>query len=571
MAGSDVYKNEKTNMTKKFQWAVTLSILVCLVASAQGQRIDDKQILDAMEKELVRSMEYLADQPEPPFYMSYEVTDNYQASVRTMFGEVATQSEAAGTNFDIDLRVGDPMIDNTHERQSYYPNFHGGSLSSQESIQNTLWLLTDETYKAASESLTRIRTRKEMSISETDSADFTNSIKVSHHEPDVTLEFEADKWAKRASKVSSVFKSHPHLYGGTADVRGFTSTRYFVNSETSRIKSVDATYTFVVSARTRADDGAVLSLTELFHARDLAGLPSDKELTDTAEDIVTKLIELRQAPKVEPYTGPAILSGRASGVLFHEILGHRLEGHRLKLADEGQTFKDKVDEYVLPPSFSVIFDPSIRTFGETDLLGYYAYDNEGVAGQRVDVITNGILEHFLFGRSTVTNFPVSNGHGRKAIGYHTVARQSNMLVQVENPLTTDELEAQLIELLKERNLEYGLYFDDIVGGYTITSRSLPNVFNVQPVIVYKIYQDGTRELIRGVDLIGTPLAVFDSVIAAADDLAVFNGQCGAESGNIPVSAIAPSMLVGQIEVQRTAQSRAILPILPPPVVTPPEA
>ena len=215
---------------------------------------------------------------------------------------------------------------------------------------------------------------------------------------------------------------------------------------------------------------------------------------------------------------------------------------------------------------SVVFDPHLEKFGDTDLLGTYTYDNEGVKGQRVKVIEDGVLKRFLLGRSTLADegYRASNGHGRKAVGLGAVARQSNLIVEVKDPYTTAELEDKMIEILKERDLEYGLYFDDIVGGYTITSRSLPNAFTVRPVIVYKIYQDGSRELVRGVDLIGTPLTVFDSVLAAADDMAVFNGSCGAESGNIPVSAIAPSMLVGQIEVQRASQSRAILPILTPP-------
>ena len=44
---------------------------------------------------------------------------------------------------------------------------------------------------------------------------------------------------------------------------------------------------------------------------------------------------------------------------------------------------------------------------------------------------------------------------------------------------------------------------------------------------------------RGVDLIGTPLIAFSKITAADDEVGVFNGICGAESGWVPVSAISP--------------------------------
>ena len=542
--------------------------LVFTVGAVDAQRIDDRNILNAMEAELERSMSELAEQPDPPFYISYEVTDNYRASVSTTFGRVTRSSESGGTYYDIDLRVGQSEMDNTHlTDRRRFPQVTLGSLASQEGIRNNFWLLTDRTFKQASEELVNVRTKSEIQIdTEGPAFDLAPSVKVSHSELDIPIQFARTEWEKRLQRISNVFNGHPTLLSGNAQGSVIKNVRFFVNSEGSRIQSDELTYTIVLSATTKAEDGSNLNLSKLFHARKPSGLPSDRELTRTADEIVTTLINLRNAPNIEPYTGPAILSGRAAGVLFHEILGHRLEGHRLKQTNDAQTFKDKINQRVLPESMSVVFDPSMKKFGDTDLLGTYEYDSEGVTGQKVRVIEDGILKRFLLGRSTLADegFRESNGHGRKAIGLKSVARQSNLLVEVDDPYTPLELEEQMIAILKERNLEYGLYFDDIVGGFTITTRSLPNSFTVRPVIVYKIYQDGSRELVRGVDLIGTPLAVFDNVIAAADDVAVFNGQCGAESGNVPVSAISPSILVRQIEVQRASQSRAILPILPQP-------
>ena len=553
---------------RRWQRLAVVSTLLFSVGVIGAERIDDRKVLNTMEEELERSMSALAEQPDPPFYISYEITDNLRASVSTSFGKVTHSSESGGTFYDIDLRVGERQMDNTHlANRRPFPRVAYGSLATEDGIRNNLWLLTDQSFKQASEQLVNVRTRSEIQINTDGPAfDLAPSVKVSHSEPIRSIEFGHTEWEKRLQRISNVFNGHPKLLSGSAQASVVKNARFFVNSEGSQIQSDELMYTVFVSASTKADDGSNLSLSKIFHSRKPSGLPSNRELTRAADEIVTTLINLRNAPNIEPYTGPAILSGRAAGVLFHEILGHRLEGHRLKQTNDAQTFKDKVNQRVLPESMSVVFDPSLEKFGDTDLLGMYAFDNEGVKGQKVRVIEDGILKRFLFGRSTLADdgFRESNGHGRKAVGLSSVARQSNLLVEVENPYSPAELEEQMIAILKERDLEYGLYFDDIVGGFTITQRSLPNSFTVRPVIVYKIYQDGSRELVRGVDLIGTPLAVFDSVIAAADDMAVFNGQCGAESGNVPVSAIAPSILVGQIEVQRASQSRAILPILPPP-------
>ncbi len=122
----------------------------------------------------------------------------------------------------------------------------------------------------------------------------------------------------------------------------------------------------------------------------------------------------------------------------------------------------------------------------------------------------------------------------------------------------------LIDQIQREHRPFGLYFDDIEGGFTITGRFLPNAFEVIPVMVYRVYPDGREELVRGVDFIGTPLTTFSKIVAADDEVAVFNGMCGAESGWVPVSAVSPGILVSQVEVQKKAKSQERPPILPPP-------
>jgi predicted Zn-dependent protease len=283
------------------------------------------------------------------------------------------------------------------------------------------------------------------------------------------------------------------------------------------------------------------------------------------KDVATKVDALINAPPAEPIVCPAILSGRASAVFFHEIFGHRVEGHRQKDVSEGQTFTKMLGQKVLPDFISVTFDATRREYNGTDLIGYYAYDDEGVKARPVKVVENGVLKTFLLSRSPVGEFKQSNGHGRRQPGHEIVARQSNLIVESTNQISSAALRAKLIEEIKRQGKPYGLYFDQVSSGYTTTARRALQAFTVVPLVVYRVYPDGKPdELIRGVDIVGTPLASFQKIIATSDHADVFNGYCGAESGSVPVSAVSPAILVSEIETQKKQNSQQKPPLLPRP-------
>jgi len=321
----------------------------------------------------------------------------------------------------------------------------------------------------------------------------------------------------------------------------------------------------VMEAQTRADDGMDLLRVETFQAPSAKGLPDEKELTAKAEKMAADLDDLRKAPVAEPYAGPALLSGRAAAVFFHEVLGHRLEGHRQRDEDEGQTFTKKVGQEVLPKFLSITDDPTKKEVNGIKLAGNYEYDDEGVPARRVEVITDGVLKNFLMSRMPIKNFDNSNGHGRNQPGLMPTGRQGNLIVSSSQTVPEKDMRQKLIDEIKQQNKPYGLYFDDIQGGFTLTTRQLPQAFQVLPVVVYKVYADGRPdELVRGVDIVGTPLAALTRIIATSDEQHIFNGVCGAESGSVPVSAVAPAMLFSEMEVQKRGHEHDRPPILPPP-------
>jgi predicted Zn-dependent protease len=274
---------------------------------------------------------------------------------------------------------------------------------------------------------------------------------------------------------------------------------------------------------------------------------------------------LRAAPAAEAFSGPALLSGRSAAVFFHEVLGHRLEGQRQRGDGEGQTFTKQVGKPVLPQFLSVTDDPTRDVIDSIPLAGRYVVDDEGIPASKVALIENGILKTFLMSRMPVKDMAQSNGHGRRQAGLMPVARQGNLIVTSSKAVSEPELRQQFVAEIKRQGKPYGLYFEDIEGGFTMTARAMPQAFQVLPVMVWKVFADGRPdELVRGVDIVGTPLTALTRIISTGDKPFVFNGVCGAESGQVPVSAVAPAMLFSELEVQRKQKGHERPPILPSP-------
>ena len=214
-------------------------------------------------------------------------------------------------------------------------------------------------------------------------------------------------------------------------------------------------------------------------------------------------------------------------------------------------------------------NPTLAKFGENSLRGYYQFDDEGVSDEDVTLVDNGVLKTFLLSRSPVEGFPKSNGHGRRSPGRDVVSRQGNLMMTSTNQVGFEELRKRLIEECRRQEKPYGMLFEDITGGFTGTRRRGPQSFKVLPVVVYKVYADGRPdELVRGVDIVGTPLTCFSKITCTGDDPDVFNGTCGAESGWVPVSAVSPSILVSEIEIEKRRRQQDKPPILLPPVAEP---
>jgi predicted Zn-dependent protease len=373
-------------------------------------------------------------------------------------------------------------------------------------------------------------------------------------------------WREKLNRFSARFAACPFIYDTGVSLRAETKNRYIVNSGGARIKTGNNYITLSYELTSRTTDGMDLRRMKQYSAESYPELPSDETVMADIDRSVSELKALREAPLVEPYNGPAILNARAAGVYFHEIIGHRLEGHRQKMEEGGQTFTKMIGQKVTSSLISVYDAPGLKAFRGQPLRGHYKYDDEGVKSGRSALIEKGVLTGFLMSRSPVRGFSSSNGHGRRSPGHAIVSRMGNTIVEASRTVPYAELRNLLIEECKKQNKPFGLVFDDISGGFTNTDRGGPQAFKVLPLLVYRVYTDGRPdEPVRGVDIVGTPIASLSKITAAADDPDIFNGTCGAESGWVPVSAVSPSLLLSEMEVEKSDKSQEKPPVLAPPL------
>jgi predicted Zn-dependent protease len=553
-----------------------LPIVACLLAGwilVQAKAADSERpdLLSIVTGELNREFAALkAKGDPPPYYMAYEVTDETNSVQAATMGALQTDSQSHIRGFDTTVRVGTPAFDNYHpikDSRAQFTHFTQISLDDDANeIRRALWGETDRVYRSASRRLLQIKTDEQLLADEKEkNADFSVDPAVKYVRLPEQYKVDRDAWAKRLRAWSAEFKSHSKILVSSVDFVSKRDLRTFVNTEGSAIQTGSNLFRIEIRAGGLAPDGMELDDFDSIEAVTPAHLPGDGVVLERVKALAKKIDDLVAAPPADPIYCPAILSGRASAVFFHEIFGHRVEGHRQKEESEGQTFTKMLGSKVLPDFISVDFDATKTSYQGTDLIGHYEYDDEGVKARPVKVVEDGVLKTFLLSRSPVGEFKESNGHGRRQPGYEIVSRQSNLIVESSKTVSAKELRALLVEEIKKRQKPYGLYFEEVSSGYTTTGRRGLQAFTVVPLVVYRVFPDGRPdELIRGVDIVGTPLASFQKILATSDTAEVFNGYCGAESGSIPVSAVSPAILVSEIETQKKENSLEKPPLLPRP-------
>ena len=537
-------------------------------AYAQSLDSASSKIFQAMQEEMDRSLNSLKiDVFEPPYFIQYQIRHHDHYKVVGSFGSLIDSNNYRERTLFVDVRVGDAKFDSSTPGSHKYQLKRLIPLDNDiDALKRALWYETDLRYKQAIMNFMKKKGRLISGVGTHETADYSKG-----HDPVVRIspapDFSPDikKWENLVRNISALFKQAPEIEKSKVEIHADRTARYYYDSDGNKIRSFSINYRVSLGAWTKSDDGSSIHDQETFYFTKSENFPSKATLEEKVRQMIQGIKKLQKAPKAETYVGPALFSPDAAAVLIHEAVGHRLEGDRLRHASDGKTFLKKIGKRILPSFLTVLDNPQVKDLNGVDLVGHYLFDDEGQKGEKVVLIDKGILKSFLMSRAPVLGSERTNGHARSDGVKAPMSRMGNLIVQSDRRFSPEKLKKLLIMEIKRQNKPYGLFVKKIEGGETQTEAANFQVFKGKPIYIYKVYpEDGREELVRGVEFVGTPLAMISKVIATGQDDMVINGFCGAESGFLPVASVTPSFLLSEVELQISHEQSIRRPILPPP-------
>lgn len=551
---------------------------ICLGVHAQENcSVQEEVPLRLMSAELKRGIKTFQKLTPPVYYLSYTYQDGVEQRISVQ-QDGLDKAQGKISRLAVFARAGSPQMDNTRPLKGdsrsprvFIERVYGVDPFAPDTtaFRLSLWSATQQIAETAQEEFGRVKTNSQTAAKRQDDSDDFVLPPMSHYcvtQP--VKEFDMARIGQMLLKAAKLTRGNKFVQDSSFSFELEQGHRYFADSVGTQLKTPFFLARLSYQVNNQLANGAELSRFNKYDVVDESQLPSEEKLLADVRQSLSELEALSKAPEADPVTVPVILKNKAMAVFVHEVLGHRMEGHRQKLDSFGKTFTSKIGQQVTAPFVTIVDDATLSYFKGVPLRGFYEYDDEGVKARPVTLIENGVLREFLMSSSPIEGFPSSNGHGRASFGRLPVARMGNTRLIASQTMSYDQLEKQLLQEIRTQHKPYGYIIEDLSGGFTNINTYTPQMFKLEPKLVYRVYPDGRKEIVRGADIIGTPLVSFGQIIAAADDDAVFNGVCGAESGWVPVSAISPSVLLRSLEIEKTAKSDNKPPQLPSPYSLP---
>jgi predicted Zn-dependent protease len=512
-------------------------------------------VLKAMLAELKRSQEKLQlGQLQRPYYIDYQVTEIQDNIADATLGALRTDQINSGRIVRVVVRIGD------YKQDSYFGEGMGAvetmpSDNNELALRRQLWLATDKAYKSALSGLTEKQAALKSMETENDLADFSEEKPAQSVHDLAKVDVDMDKWKQTLRTTSDMFRSDPSLELSSAMLNFRVLNRYFVNTEGTVTRNGKAIYTVLFSGSDQADDGMHIERSHGWVVANPDELPKQDEIQKEATQLIGTFEGLKKAPLVEDdYRGPVLFSADAATSLFERLIVPNILGVRPDLGNPARTNGEFASYYkgrVLPETFTVVDDPKAKEFDHQALAGTYDVDDEGVEAQKVTVIDKGVLTNYLLGRVPIRDFPHSNGHGRTALAGSPRPQISNLIFKAEKSIPFAEMKQKLIQMCKDQGRPYGYYVET-------TGAAL------SPRLLWRVYvSDGHQELVRGAVFKQLDTrALRSDIVATGTDNYVYN-----RAEPLPSAIVGPSLLFGELEIQRANRTREKLPQYPAPALS----
>jgi predicted Zn-dependent protease len=582
----------------------TMRILVLLALSVVPALCSDDVVMKAMHDELDRSMQQLhMPDVDKPYFIAYRVNETENVIVGATLGDLTASDQERSRVLSIELRVGDYSLDNTNfvSKKNRFSRFFSGSRqlpldNDYDQIRRAIWLATDAEYKRSAEELSNKRSVFSNRKAVSDLPDFTKYEKVTFNSGPAPVQFDVKALEKLAKEISAEFRGSPELL--KSDVRIAARNMYsrYVNSEGSSYTEAEPLATLTVAAEAQAADGQPLK--EAFDLMVISPAGFDKaDVIARTKKLIARIKSLRTAPMVERYNGPVLFEGEAGPQAFAQVFAPALVATRIPSSDDpqfeggfqqflsqmgGGSLADRMGGRVLPDSFDVVDRPREKSLEKLELVEHSDVDDEGVPTKETVLVDKGILKSLLSTRVLSADAKTTTG-SRHGIG----ASPTNLFLVTKQTKSEDELRKQMLAIVKQRGLEYGMVVRDLggmglswVGRMGAMAGQIANL-NAGEVEAYKVYPDGREELVRGIEFAPFLPSNFKDVLASGDKMNVYTGpfipMTGAVLmgiGGIPapngdpfrmVSYVAPSLLFEEVSLKKSSAAAPNPPVAPSPM------
>ncbi len=589
--------------------------VVPAVFAAQATADKDKDhTLQAMKDEMARAKSRLelaippSNQPVRPYYVEYRLLDMDIREVVGEFGALVSTGHNRTRLMNVGARVGDYKLDSSNFIGD--ENFRGfigpsGSVGidrDYDSLRQDLWIATDQAFKEAVETYSRKQAYLSSLARPSDIEDFSRVQVIQHVDPLPTSDWSNRNWEQEVRDTSAALRAFPEIYESRVTYYLVYLTEYLLTSEGTELRTNRSYAAIEAPMSTLAADGMELNHFYATYAPRPADLPSVDAVRKDLNVAGSELMGMRAAPPASDYTGPVLFESRAAAALIAQVLGPSLNGARPPVAFQPvvdqlmnslgarSDWSGKVDVRVLPPTVTLIDDPSAKDYKGTPLIGGYAIDEEGVPAEKVTIVENGKLKMLLMSRRPGSDFEKSNGHGRSAYLAEPKPTMSNLFLSSSETVSKDDIKKKFDESCRAEKLDYCLVvremdnptisimhqedFTDLLasfGGNAATDRL--------PLVVYRYFPaDRREELVRGARITGFNARSLRNIAAVGNDDFVYNfmenqtagvsgtalGAFGSAQNGLPASVVAPSLLFDEVEFRGARGEPKRLPILPEP-------
>ncbi len=526
----------------------------------------DSTIGVVVSSEIAKAMTHLQEPGYPlPYFISINVSDVDNWDSECDMGALNWSEHWRGRSFFPDVRVGSYALDN--HRNPVPLGVLGSWISIDDNpfaLKHDLWLGLDESYKSASAGFLRKEAQRVR-----DGKREYDTDDLSHEKPVISAaSFPAigggtsfyRQMNRICRSVSAVFSQKPSLIQGNVSVERRSVLSRFYNSEGSRIHSSRDIFHIELNIAAVSKDGMKLYSERNFISLSTMTLPSSDMMESQGRKMLSEVGKLLLAPSTSPFNAPALIDPTVTSAIVSS-LGLNFSGESARNPSGAQIFRGKVGDIVFSKDLTLIDDPMARFFKKTPLVGFYSYDEEGVKAQKVLLVEDGRLKNFLLSRYPVIGFPHSNGHARGEAGAYPRAMPSNLFLEAKHGYSHVQLMKILRKELRKEGKPYGLWIRKVRSFVRENSAAGEESLRIMPELVYLVdAKTGKLTLVRGLDLVGTPLGFLNHVLGEGNDMTAI----GHRIGWVPMSVVAPSLVLSQVELQRSKEPPVNPPILPPP-------